>query len=196
MSDLYERYPMLEICRADIEAALSMLKELYKADGMLYACGNGGSAADCEHLVGELMKGFELPRKVTDERIEPEIREKLQGGLRALSLPSQVSILTATANDTDPRMVYAQLVYGYGRPGDALLGISTSGNSENVVLALKVAKSMGLKTIVLTGQGGGKAAGIADIAIRVPETVTNKVQELHLPIYHYLCQKLEKYFFG
>lgn len=194
--NLYVRYPALEACKNDIENALKLIIDTYKSGGKVLVCGNGGSAADCEHIVGELMKGFMSKRKVNDERIPEELRDKLQGALPAISLPSQCAILSAYINDVDAEMMYAQLVYGYAKKEDLLIGISTSGNAKNVLNAVKVANAVGAKTLALTGAGGGLLGEEADVTIKVPETETYKVQEYHLPVYHYLCAMTEKYFFA
>lgn len=194
--NLYERYPQLNICEKDIENALLLMVDTYKKGGKILACGNGGSAADADHIVGELMKGFLKARKVTDERIPQELREKLQGALPAISLSAHASLMTATINDNDADMVFAQQVYGYAKTDDLLIAISTSGNSKNVVNAVKVAKALGVKVIALTGETGGVLNGLADITICAPSTETYKIQEYHLPIYHYLCAKVEEEFFG
>lgn len=196
MRELLERYPALIECREDIEKAAELLIETYSKDGKVLCCGNGGSASDSEHIVGELMKGFLLARKVTDERIPEDLRDKLQGSLPAISLPSQTSVSSAFVNDCDPEMVYAQLVYGYARENDLLVAISTSGNSKNVVAAARVAKAVGIKVIALTGKKESKLSEIADVCIKAPETETFKVQECHLPIYHYLCANTEAKFFN
>lgn len=196
MKDLLKRYPALSDCSEEIEKALVLMIETYKNGGKILVCGNGGSASDSDHIVGELMKGFLSPRKVTDERISPELRENLQGSLPAISLCSQNAIMTAFINDVKPDMMFAQQVYGYAKSEDLVIGISTSGNSVNVVNAVKVARDMGVKTIALTGANGGKLSEICDVTIKAPETETYKIQEYHLPIYHYLCAKTEKYFFA
>lgn len=196
MRELLQRYPNLEVCAKSIENALELIIDTYKKGGKVLVCGNGGSAADSEHIVGELMKGFMKKRPVTDERIPEELRKNLQGGFSAISLPSQCAILSAFINDVEPEMMYAQLVYGYGKENDLLIGLSTSGNSKNVVNAIKVAKSIGVKTLSLTGEKESKMSEISDVTIRVPETETYKVQELHLPVYHYLCAKNEEYFYS
>lgn len=196
MNELVERYPQLNICEKDIENALSLMVDTYKNGGKILVCGNGGSACDAEHIVGELMKGFKLPRKVTDERISPDLREKLQGALPAISLNSQTGLMTAIANDIDYDMVFAQQVFGYAKENDLVIGISTSGNSQNVVNAIRVAKDLGVKTMALTGETGGILKEIADVTICVPSTETYKIQEYHLPIYHYLCAEVEKEIFG
>ena len=159
-------------------------------------CGNGGSAADSEHIAGELLKAFVLKRPVCDKRIPDEIRDKLQLSLPAISLTSQSAIFTAYINDVDPQMIYAQLVYGYASSKDLILALSTSGNSVNVVNAVKVAKAIGAKTVAFTGEQGGMLSDLCNVTINVPESETYKVQEYHLPIYHYLCQKVEKHFFN
>ena len=196
MKELIERYPALESCREDIEKALCLIIETYKNGGKVLVCVNGGSAADSEHIVGELMKGFVLKREVDDNRISENLRSKLQGALPAISLVSQSAILSAYINDVDPDMMYAQLVYGYGKEGDLLIGLSTSGSSKNVVNAACVANSIGVKTLSLTGMGGGALADISTVTIKAPETETYKIQEYHLPVYHYLCKEVEKVFFG
>lgn len=195
MEELIKRYPALEICKEDIENALQLLIDTYKNGGKVLVCGNGGSAADSEHIVGELMKGFMLKRTVTDKRIPEHLRKRLQGALPAISLPSQSAILSAFINDVDPDMMYAQLVYGYAKKNDLVIGLSTSGNSKNVVNALEVAKCIGAKTLALTGKKDSLLSGICDVTVKVPETETFKVQELHLPVYHYLCAKTEQTFF-
>ena len=193
---LYERYPALECCREDIEKALSLMIDTYKNGGKILICGNGGSASDSEHIVGELLKGFMLKRPVTDERTPEHLRKGLQGSLPAISLPSQSAILSAFINDVDPEMMYAQLVYGYAKPEDLVIGLSTSGNSKNVVNALEVAKCVGAKTLAMTGEKESKMSELSDVTIKVPETETYKVQEYHLPVYHHLCAEVESYFFA
>lgn len=195
MEHLIKRYPALSACREDIKQAEKLLIDTYKHGGKVLVCGNGGSAADSEHIVGELMKGFLLKRPVADARIAEALRGKLQGALRAISLVSQSAILSAYSNDVDPDMVYAQLVYGYANEGDLVIGLSTSGNSKNVVYAQMVAKAVGAKTLSLTGEKESRLSELSDVTIRVPETETYKVQELHLPVYHYLCAAVEKTFF-
>ena len=193
--DLFERYPKLNICKNDIENALALMLDTYKKGGKILVCGNGGSASDADHIVGELMKGFLKDRKVTDERIPQELREKLQGALPAISLCAHTSLMTATMNDNDADMIFAQQVYGYANENDLLIALSTSGNSKNVVNAVKVAKALGVKVIALTGETGGVLKGLADITICAPSTETYKIQEYHLPIYHYLCAKVEEEIF-
>jgi len=196
MDILLKRYPELEPCRQEIEDAVEMLLKTYKSGGKVLVCGNGGSAADSEHIVGELMKGFMLKRPITDERIPKHLRQGFQGALPAISLPSQSAILSAFINDVEPNMMYAQLVFGYARENDLVIGLSTSGNSTNVVNAIEVAKCVGAKTLALTGERQSRLSELCDVTIKVPEVETYKVQELHLPIYHYLCAETERVFFG
>lgn len=196
MKALLDRYPDLTLCAKDIKNAFALMVDTYKNGGKILVCGNGGSAADAEHIVGELMKGFKLARKVIDERISPDLREKLQGALPAISLNSQTGLMTAIANDIDADMIFAQQVYGYANKNDLVVGISTSGNSQNVVNAIRIAKDLNIKAIALTGENGGKLKDLATISICVPATETYKIQEYHLPIYHYLCTEVEKEIFG
>lgn len=195
MEDLLNRYPSLEICKDDIENGLKLIIDTYKKGGKVLVCGNGGSAADCEHIVGELMKGFMKKREITDNRIPEKMRKSLQGALPAISLPSQCAVLSAYINDVEPEMMYAQLVYGYANKNDLVIGLSTSGNSKNVVNAVELAGYLGIKTLSLTGKNESKLSDISDVTIRVPETETYKVQELHLPVYHYFCAEVEKEMF-
>ena len=206
LDDLIKRYPKLEVCRKEIANAYSILETAYSNGRKLLVSGNGGSASDSEHIVGELMKEFKLKRKVYQEQAE-EMRkisselgevlaENLQGALPAISLTGHSSLTTAFMNDSEPDLIFAQQVNGYGKPGDVYLGISTSGNSKNVLYAAVTAKSKGLKVIGLTGQRENRLMKYADVCIRVPETETYKIQELHLPVYHCLCMMLEDKFFG
>ena len=205
IDSLIETYPVLEVCRKDIYHTFEIFKESYHQQGKILICGNGGSAADCEHIVGELMKGFvskrPLPAHVRQKfrRSFPEkgdyLADHLQGALPAISLVSQSSLISAFSNDVAADMVYAQQVYGYGRKGDVLVAISTSGNSVNIVNAVQTAKVMELKTIGLTGRKGGQLLDLCDVTIRVPKDITAQVQELHLPVYHALCLLLEEEFF-
>lgn len=195
LNELLERYPVLEECKKEIEYALNLLINTYKNGGKVLVCGNGGSAADSEHIVGELMKGFMLKRSVTDERIPRSLVENLQGALPAISLVSQSGVLSAFINDVDPDMMYAQLVYGYGKENDLLICLSTSGNSKNCVNAAEVAKCIGMNVLSMTGAKPSKLSEISDCTVKVPETETFKVQEYHLPVYHYLCAMTEKHFF-
>lgn len=196
LKELLERYPQLAECEEQIKSAMELIRDTYKNGGKVLVCGNGGSCSDSEHIVGELMKGFKSMRKVTDERIPKELRCGLQGALPAISLPSQTGVLSAFINDVDPDMMYAQLVYGYATEKDLLIGLSTSGNSKNVVNAAKVAKAVGAKAMAMTGKKESKLSEICDACVRVPETETYKIQELHLPVYHYLCAQIEADVFG
>lgn len=194
MEELYERYPQLKSCEAAIGAAFGLLLECYRNGGKVLTCGNGGSAADAEHIVGELLKKFRKHRELDPEiaaKLPSELVAKLEGALPAVSLVSMSGILTAFANDVAWETAFAQQVYGLGDAGDVLIALSTSGNSANCVNAALVAKAKGLKVISMTGAGGGRLGELADAAIRVPETETFKVQELHLPVYHALCAGLE-----
>lgn len=202
LSAFLERYPVLRPCETELRAAFELLAGTYRAGNKLLVCGNGGSAADSEHMVGELMKGFQKRRPLSAEdaaKLEAaggkEIASRLEGALPAIALPSQMSLLTATANDTDFEVSFAQQVYGLGRPGDALIAISTSGRSKNVGNAVIVAKAFGIKSIALTGRGGGDLAPLADVAIKVPSDNVAEIQELHLPVYHWLSTELEAEFF-
>ncbi len=195
LEELLDRYPVLCDCKEELKKAAELMIETYKNGGKILVCGNGGSAADSEHIVGELMKGFMLKRPVEDKRIPDRIRAKLQGSLPAISLPSQAAILSAYINDVDPEMMYAQLVYGYAKENDLVIGISTSGNSKNIVNAIETAKAMNVKTMSLTGKTDSELSKLSDVTIKVPAAETYKVQELHLPVYHYLCAETEKYFY-
>ena len=201
---LIGRYPKLIGCRADILRASELLISLFQRGWTLFTCGNGGSAADADHIVGELAKGFLKKRSVgadlrgrLAESYEDgeEFASRLQVGLPAVSLHSQSALLTAFANDCDPSMIYAQTLLALAKPGDALLAISTSGNSENAVNAAKLAKVIGLTVIALTGERESKLSALADCAVRVGDTPTYRVQELHLPVYHWLCAKIEDTFY-
>lgn len=202
---LVERYPQLNVIKQDLINAVEKIIDAYKNGNKIMVCGNGGSAADSLHIVGELMKAFVLPRKLTakmQEKIEkvsskPEYLQKnLQMALPAISLVNEVSLLTAYANDMAPDLNFAQQVLGQGKRGDILIAISTSGNSENVIYAVEVAKAMNITSISLTGKSGGKLKNLSDITIAVPETETYKIQELHLPVYHAICLAIEAEFFG
>ncbi len=203
---LIDRYPQLKVCEGEIERAYHVMEAAYANSHKLLVCGNGGSAADSEHIVGELMKEFKLKRKVYADQAEamkainPEmgqyLAENLQGALPAIALTGHSALSTAFMNDSESVLVFAQQVNGYGKAGDIFLGISTSGNSENVVYAAITAKARGLKVIALTGERESKLSALADVCIRVPETETYKIQELHLPVYHCLCLMLEEHFFS
>lgn len=206
LDELITRYPMLQSCSKDIMDAYEIMRQSFEAGGKLLLAGNGGSCADAEHIVGELMKGFCLQRRIPSTFVDKmkEINEeagaylgsRLQGTLPALALHTQQALSTAYLNDVDGESLLAQALYGYGVVEDCLLAISTSGNSTNVLYAAVVAKAKGMKVIGLTGKDGGKLKEIADVSIVVPEKETFKIQELHLPIYHGLCLMLEQGFFG
>lgn len=206
LTKLLDHYPDLASCITDVEAAYSLLSTTYRNGGKLLICGNGGSAADSDHIVGELMKGFELKRPISAElrqrlnEINPQagayLADRLQGALPAISLGAHAALATAVSNDTAGDMVFAQQVMGYGKAGDSLLGISTSGNSVNVRYAITVAKALGMQTIGLTGKSGGAMREVCDVTICAPYERTLAVQERHLPIYHTLCIMLEQEFFG
>ena len=203
---LVERYPELSDCIQDIEQTIDVIVDSYANGGKLLLCGNGGSFADCEHIVGELMKGFLKKRPISAEQredmkskcalLDEHTLDKLQCGLPAISLPSLSSLNSAFANDVDPTLVYAQSVFALGKENDVLVAISTSGNAQNVSLAAKVAKSIGMKVVAMTGLGGGNLAKLSDVCIKAPQSETYKVQELHLPIYHCICAAVEKHFFS
>ena len=197
---LTKNNPSLSLCEQEIRASIEAILEMHREGGKLLLCGNGGSATDCSHIAGELLKGFLLKRPITGEDSitlsDLPHKETLQRGICAVSLPDQGAVLSAYANDVEPDMVYAQLVYAMQRKGDVFLGLSTSGNSKNVVYAAQCAKALGLTTIAMTGQAGGRLAEICDIAIRVPATETYLVQEYHLPIYHAICAQVEYDLFG
>lgn len=205
LKELLNRYPSLTACEAELKAAAQALIRCYEAGGKVLTCGNGGSCADADHIVGELMKGFLKKRPLSDAQkqamkancpeLEDEVLEKLQCGLPALSLCCLNALNTAFCNDVEPELIYAQSVLGLGKAGDIFIGMSTSGNAKNVFAAAKTAKALGLTVIGLTGMGGGKLSQVADICIRVPETETFKIQELHLPVYHYLCAAVEDHFY-
>lgn len=206
LESLVRKYPELDVNIEEIQQSYNTMKQSFLNGGKLLLCGNGGSASDCEHIVGELMKGF-----VSKRAVPADIREKLQefagndgnyladhlqGALPAISLVSHSALMTAYANDVAADMVFAQQVFGYANPGDVLLGLSTSGNSVNVIRAIQVARAMGVQTIGLTGRTGGHMKECCDITINVPWDQTADVQERHLPIYHALCIMLEEEFFG
>lgn len=203
---LIDRYPQLKVCKKDIVKTYEILEECYENDHKLLIAGNGGSAADSEHIAGELMKRFKILRPVPAEfaeklkAIDPvrgeNLAVNLERGLMAIPLVAHEALSTAYINDVDGLGVFAQQLYGFSRPGDVFLGISTSGNSKNVMSATVVARALGLKVIGLTGAKGGELAQVADVVIKVPENETYMIQELHLPVYHCLCLMLEDHFFG
>lgn len=204
LNHLFQKYPELKSCEHDIVNSFELLEDTYHRDGKVLLAGNGGSAADCDHIVGELMKGFALKRP-----LQPAVKEQfahigesgsylaehLQGALPAISLTGHAALLTAFANDVSADLIFAQQVYGYGRPQDTFVGFSTSGESKNVLYAAQVAKTLKMKTIGFTGEGGGQLAEWCDVTIKVPYRITADIQERHLPIYHALCLMLEKTFF-
>ena len=208
LNELLTRFPCLKECEADIQKSYEILEQCFSDGNKLLVAGNGGSCADSQHIVGELMKGFKLSRKCSDgfaqklKAIDAERGETLaavlQGGLPAIALSEHQGLNTAFINDVENGglFTFAQQVYGYGKAGDTLLAISTSGNSKNIMNAAVVAKALGMSVIALTGKSGGELARFADVAIKVPETETFMVQELHLPVYHCLCLMLENKFFG
>lgn len=205
---LVERYPVLAACKDEIEATYRIIGTCFADGNKLLVAGNGGSCSDAEHIAGELMKGFKMPRTCSSQFAEQlvaadavrgqQLAEHLQGGLPTIALSNHQSLNTAYINDVADGglLMYAQQVYAYGKAGDVFLGISTSGNSKNVMYAAVVARAKGMKVIGLTGATGGELAAFADVAIKAPETETYKIQELHLPIYHCLCLMLEERFFG
>ncbi len=203
---LIERYPRLEACLKDIMAAYDIMEDAYTAKHKLLIAGNGGSAADSEHIAGELMKRFKIPRRIDPLLAEklaaadpvrgPQLARNLEQGLMAVPLVAHEALTTAYMNDVDSSGVFAQQLLGFGRPGDVFLGISTSGNSQNIMNAVAVAKALDIKVIGLTGADGGELGACADIAVKVPETETYMIQELHLPVYHCWCLMLEEWFFG
>ena len=203
---LLERYPVLVDMRERLTACVELLSDSFRAGGKLLVCGNGGSAADSMHMVGELMKGFVLERRLP-VGMQDELRARfpddaayyianLQRALPAISLSGEISLTTAYGNDRTADLVFAQQVLGYGRPGDVLLAISTSGTSANVVHAARIARTVDLKVVSLTGRGGGALAALSDVLLDMPSDVTYQVQELHLPVYHMLCLALEQELFG
>ena len=206
LDTLISRYPALAGQKESIAKAFDIMKACYEQGGKLMIAGNGGSASDAEHIVGELMKRFHLPRPVTEEfarklkAVDPVrgslLAKNLERNLPAIALTTHEALTTAYCNDVDASCIYAQQLIGYAKPGDVFLGISTSGNSKNVLNAVVAAKATGVKVIGLTGGSGGELAKLADTAVVVPETDTYRIQELHLPVYHCWCLMLEEHFFG
>lgn len=209
ISELIERYPALEVCRKDLMTAVEKICEGFRGRNKLITCGNGGSAADAQHIVGELMKGFLLPRKIDEfnpkfleraEELFPSdvnyFKANLQCALPAVSLVGELALNTAYANDNAPDLSFAQQIFGIGRQGDVLLAISTSGQSENVIYAVEVAKIMGITSIAMTGRHGGRLKHVSDFSICVPADSSYTIQEFHLPIYHMICLAAENEFFG
>ena len=203
---LIQRYPVLEACKQSIIDAYLLMEESYENSGKILIAGNGGSAADAEHIAGELMKRFKTPRKVSDEFAAKliavdaergvELANNLECGLMAIPLVAHEALTTAYINDVDGLGVFAQQLFGYGRAGDVFLGISTSGNSKNIMSATVVARALGIKIVGLTGANGGELGQVADVVVKVPETETYMIQELHLPVYHCWCLMLEEHFFA
>ena len=201
--ELLAKYPALEVCKEEILKTFEISKQTYLSGGKILVCGNGGSASDSEHIVGELMKNFKKCRKANKEildRLEDceesaKLKEVLEGNLPAISLTSHIALTTAYSNDKEPSAVFAQQLSGLGQEGDTFIAISTSGNSLNCVYACLVAKAKGLKTIALTGAKDSRLSTLSDVCVKVPETETYKIQEYHLPVYHALCAMLEEEFF-
>lgn len=205
MEKLLNRYPSLAGIKDDIEKTVELLVGTYKSGGKLLCCGNGGSASDSEHIVGELMKCFKLKRPINNELASAlaeygkegeELAVTLESPLPAVSLCGHSALSTAYGNDRNAYMVFAQQVHGFGNKGDTLLALTTSGNSQNCIYAAMVAKAKGMKVIGITGAKGGRLSELADVCIKVPETETYLVQELTLPVYHYICARLEEIFFA
>jgi D-sedoheptulose 7-phosphate isomerase len=205
LNELFERESVLEVCRPAVETAYTLLRECYLRNGKVLVCGNGGSAADSEHIVGELMKGFFLRRPIPREDRDilisafpkegPVLARELQQALPAISLVSQSSLCSAVLNDLSGDMIFAQQVYGYGVPGDVLIGISTSGNAANVNQAVRVARAFGLQTIGLTGESGGRLKELCRVTIAVPHDSIPRIQEFHQMVYHTLCAMIEAEFY-
>ncbi|WP_295569342.1 SIS domain-containing protein [uncultured Holdemanella sp.] len=203
---LIERYPVLEACKEDIISGYELLEECYTKGGKLLIAGNGGSAADAEHIAGELMKRFKTPRPIPNElkerliKIDPvrgeNLSKNLERPLMAIPLVAHEALTTAYINDVDGLGVFAQQLYGFGKKNDVFLGISTSGNSQNVMSATVVARALGIKVLGLTGELGGELNMVSNVCVKVPETETYRIQELHLPVYHCWCLMLEDHFFG
>ena len=198
LDELFVRYPSLEGCRDSISVALEILLAAYRSGGKVLVCGNGGSASDAEHIVGELLKKFKKHRDIPAEvaaKLRPELVSRLEGSLPAVSLVSMSGIMTAFANDVAWETAFAQQVLGLAKPEDVLIALSTSGNSANCVAAAEVMKAIGGRTVAFTGEKESRLSEICDASIRVPETETYKVQELHLPVYHALCAAVEEELF-
>lgn len=199
IKDLIIRYPQLKTCEADIKNTTDRLIEIFRREGRLYLCGNGGSAADALHWVGELGKSFLLPRSLDQKFIKRaglDLINNLQGAVPAFALVENAALATAYGNDVNPEYIFAQQVYAYARQGDCVLGISTSGNSKNILRALETAKARGSLTIGLTGRDGGQMKVLCDECIVVSEMETYKIQELHVPIYHTISMMIEDFFWG
>lgn len=203
LEDLIAKYPVLSVCESDILKTFDFARQTYQNGGKILVCGNGGSAADSEHIVGELMKNFKKCRKpcadllanLEDCEESKKLKEVLEGNLPAISLTSHVSLTTAYSNDKEPSAVFAQQLSGLGKKGDTFIAISTSGNSLNCVYACLVAKALGLNTVAFTGKKESRLSSLSDVCVKVPETETYKIQEYHLPVYHAICAMLEEEFF-
>ena len=210
IENLLQNHPALAACRESIEAARELLIDTYREGGKLLLCGNGGSCADCDHMAGELLKGFLSHRPLSEDECltladtlpegeaDPDLyllAGQLQGGLPAISLPAQTAAMTAVCNDTDPQLVFAQLVWALGQAGDTLVCLSTSGNSRNVVLAAKAARAKGMAVLALTGEDNSALSALSDVTVKAPAADTYRVQEYHLPVYHYLCAAVEEALF-
>ena len=196
--DVFENYPALVSLRGALECARELLIHTYERGGKVLLCGNGGSAADCDHIAGELLKGFASKREVTGElraAMGEALASRLQMGLPAISLPAQGAIISAFCNDVAAETVYAQLTLALAKPGDVLWCMSTSGNSENVVLAARAAKALGVSVVAMVGERSCALDALADVVLHAPDTQTYRVQEYHLPMYHWLCAEVEDYFF-
>lgn len=199
IEELMARYPKLKVCKEDILNCYTLIAQCFEQGHRLFICGNGGSAADALHIVGELGKSFVMCRELDKDfvaKAPAHIVQNLQGALPAFALVENAALSTAYANDVDPDFIFAQQVYAYAREGDCVLGISTSGNSKNVLYALETARGRGAITLGLAGRDGGSMKNLCDACIVVPENETFKIQELHLPVYHTLCMMLEAHFWG
>jgi D-sedoheptulose 7-phosphate isomerase len=206
LNDLIRRYPAIAGLKEDVRRTYEIILDSLENGGTVFTCGNGGSASDSEHIAGELLKGFVLKREVNIELKKQfsdkfgedglKLANKLQYGLRAISLTSHPAFITAFANDVDANLIFAQQLFGLGRKGDVLVAISTSGNSANIYNCILTASIMGIKTALLTGKSGGRCGALVDVALKMPETEAYKIQEYHLPIYHTLCLMIEDYFYG
>lgn len=202
---LIERSPEFAHLESPLIQCTEMLERCVRSGGKILTCGNGGSAADAEHIVGELMKGFLLPRELQPQKrialeemhsdIGVELAMHLQQAIPAISLVAGVSLTTAFANDVSAEYVFAQQVFGLAKEGDVLWGITTSGNSRNIIHAFRVARALKVKTLGFTGGCGGGVAALCDIEIRAPHTSTPIIQEMHLPLYHTVCAELEAQLF-
>lgn len=201
LTDLIDRYEQLSCNLLEIEKAFEILQQTYQAGGTIFVCGNGGSASDSEHIVGELMKQFKKTRPIKKEIADnlssfgdegKQVAQSLEGAIPAISLTSHIALTTAFSNDNSASMTFAQQLYGLCKENDCLISLSTSGNSKNCVFASLVAKAKGIKTLAFTGKNDSKLSKICDLTIKVSETETYKIQELHLPLYHTLCAMLEE----